>query len=59
MNHSLQNYLEWRFRVNNHTKYLKYSQQWIAALQISQLQYFEKEMLNLVNKGIYKLSSSR
>lgn len=24
MSHSLQNYLEWRFRVNNHTKYLKY-----------------------------------
>lgn len=54
MNCSLQNYLEWRFRLNNHTKYLKYSQQWIAALQTSQLQYFEKEMLNLINKGIYK-----
>ena len=54
MNNILQNYLEWRFRVNNHTKYLKYYKQWIAALQASQLQYFEKEMLNLINKGIYK-----
>ena len=54
MNYSLQNYLEWRFRVNNHHKYLKYCKQWIAALQASQLQYFEKEMSNLINKGIYK-----
>lgn len=54
MSYSLQNYLEWRFRVNNHHKYWKYCKQWIAALQISQLQYFEKEMSNLINKGIYK-----
>lgn len=54
MSYSLQNYLEWRFRVNNHPKYLKYCKRWIAALQASQLQYFEKEMSNLINKGIYK-----
>ena len=54
MSYSLQNYLEWRFRVNNHPKYLKYCKQWIAALKTSQLQYFEKEMSNLINKGISK-----
>lgn len=54
MNRSLQNYLEWRFRANNHPKYLKYCKQWIAALQALQLQYFKKEMSNLINKGIYK-----
>lgn len=55
MNRNLQNYLEWRFRVNNHTKYLKYCKRWITALHASQIQYFEKEMSNLINKGIYKL----
>ncbi len=32
-----------------------FCKQWGAALQTSQLQYFEKGMSNLINKGINKL----
>lgn len=50
----LQNYLRWRFQVNNHSKYMKYCQQWINALQAPQLMYFAKEKQHLIDNGIYK-----
>lgn len=46
-------YLEWRFRVNNHSKYLKYMNDWINNLQLNQIVYFRRERINLINNGLY------
>ena len=50
-------YLKWRCKVNWHSRYLKsnwYIDQWINNITYEQLQYFIKEMDNLINLGIYK-----
>lgn len=53
MTNNLKTYLEWRFKRNNHPKYLKYCNEWINNLFPSQIQYFEKEMIRLHQLGIY------
>lgn len=53
MEKNLKDYLEWRFRTNNHPKYLKYCGQWIKNLLPDQLSYFEKERTRLLNNGVY------
>lgn len=42
-------YLRYRFRRNNHSKYIKYMEEWIANLLPVQIEYFklEKERLGL------------
>lgn len=47
-------FLRWRCRMNWHPKYHKYINEWISNVTSEQLSYFEKEMSNLINKGIYK-----
>ena len=54
MRKEIRQYLEWRFRVNNHPKYQQYRDEWIDNLLPNQIQYFEQEMVHLYNKGIYK-----
>lgn len=46
---SLDEYLIYRFKHNNHNKYLKYVDNWISNITENQLQYFklEKERLGL------------
>lgn len=46
---TIDEYLVYRFRKNNHNKYLKYMQEWINGITKTQLDYFkkEKERLNL------------
>lgn len=46
---SLDSYLIYRFKINNHNKYLKYMNDWITNITENQLQYFrlEKERLGL------------
>lgn len=46
---SLDEYLIYRFKRNNHNKYLKYMNDWISNITENQLQYFklEKERLGL------------
>ena len=46
---SLDSYLIYRFKTNNHNKYLKYINDWITNITKNQLQYFrlEKERLGL------------
>ena len=55
MNKQLETYLQWRFRVNNHTKYQHYLNDWLYNVTETQLQYFEQEMYRLINRGIYKV----
>jgi hypothetical protein len=45
----IQSYLIYRFKYNNHNKYLKYMNNWINNVTENQLQYFklEKERLGL------------
>jgi len=53
MTNQLNNYLQWRCRMNWHTKYLKYINEWISNITDNQLIYFEKEMNHLIDRGIY------
>lgn len=39
MNNTLKNYLEWRFKRNNISKYHKYCNEWIKNIPKSQLWY--------------------
>lgn len=55
MTKELETYLQWRFRVNNHTKYQCYLNDWLYNVTETQLQYFEQEMRRLINSGIYKV----
>lgn len=45
----LNEYLIFRFKHNNHNKYMKYMQEWINNITENQLNYFklEKERLEL------------
>lgn len=53
MEDNLKKYLEWRFRTNNHHKYHKFCNQWISNVTVEQLIYFEKEMVKMIENGIY------
>ena len=53
MEDNLKKYLEWRFRMNNHNKYHKFCYQWISKVTVEQLIYFEKEMVKMIENGIY------
>lgn len=46
---NIDEYLVHRFKTNNHSKYLKYMNEWISNITDNQLTYFkfEKERLNL------------
>lgn len=50
----LEKYLEFRFRTNNIKRYYeKYYKEWAKGLTDEQLAYFEREMYNLIKKGVY------
>jgi len=49
----LKKYLEFRFTHFNINRYRHYMNEWIKGLTDDQLKYFEKEMYNLIEKGIY------
>ena len=50
----LEKYLEFRFRTNNIKRYYEnYYKEWVSALTNEQLAYFEREMNNLIKKGLY------
>lgn len=42
-------YLQQRFYRNNHAKYRKYFEEWIANVTDTQLMYFEKEKYRIEN----------
>lgn len=47
-------YLEQRFRRNNHSKYLKYFDEWISNISENQIHYFEIERLNIIQRSKYE-----
>jgi len=49
----LKKYLEFRFRTNNRNAYHHYFNEWVNNITAEQAQYFEREMYNLINKGLY------
>ena len=49
----LHKYLVFRFINFNNKRYHHYVNDWIDGLTEEQLKYFEKEMYNLIKKGIY------
>lgn len=53
MTQELRTYLEWRFRINNISKYQKYRDDWINNIPFKQLWYFEIEMKHLKENGKY------
>ena len=46
-------YLFWRCKTNWHKKYHHYIDEWINNVLPYQLEYFRREMNNLINRGIY------
>ena len=55
MNPKLRTYLEWRWRVSNHSRYQKYRDSWIASLTSIQIMYFETELERMILKGFYTI----
>ena len=53
MNKRLRKYLEFRFLMHCFNRYRHYMNEWIDNVTPEQCQYFEKEMINLINNGIY------
>lgn len=47
------NYLLWRCKTSWHNKYYRYINEWINNVIPTQLEYFRKEMNNLINRKIY------
>ena len=47
----LYEYLRQRFFRNNHSKYLKYFEEWVNKITSEQIYYFEIERLNIINKS--------
>lgn len=52
MTEILFNWLEERFRLDNHKKYHKYFDEWVSNLTSNQITYFEKQRLSLINKSM-------
>ena len=55
MNKEQETYLRWRFKVNNHSKYQHYLDEWLYNITETQLYYFQQEMDRLIKSGIYKV----
>ena len=53
MSKEMRTYLEWRCRMNWHAKYYRYIDTWIDNVLPYQVEYFEKEMRHLKERGIY------
>lgn len=51
MTEILYNYLRERFYKNNHDKYRKYFDEWVNCITETQIDYFEKERLNILNQS--------
>lgn len=54
MSKDLWEYLEQRFKRNNHPKYLKYFDEWVNNISETQIHYFEIERLNIIQKSKYE-----
>ena len=39
--------------MNWHPKYMRYIDEWISNVTQTQIEYFEREMENMINRGIY------
>lgn len=50
MDDILYNWLEERFRLDNHKKYHKYFNEWVSNLTRDQINSFEKQRVSLINK---------
>jgi len=56
MNKEDRDYLVWRCRVNWHSKYLRYIDEWIEHTTQQQLDYIlGVERKHLIDRGIYKV----
>ena len=49
----LEKYLKFRFITNNVKHYHGYFDEWVSGLTETQINYFEREMENLINNGKY------
>ena len=54
MSQEEKNYLIWRCKRFWHNKYHRYIDTWIDNVLPNQLEYFRREMNNLITLGIYK-----
>ena len=55
MNKDFSNFDEWleyRFRYDNHKKYHKYYQEWKDNLLVIQIQYFKKQYNNIITNAL-------
>ncbi len=52
-------YLVWRCKINWSNKYHCYIEEWIDNVLPTQLEYFRREMNNLINRRIYESRRKR
>lgn len=50
MNQPILNWLQYRWRIDNHNKYQHLFKEWIVNITPGQIQGFEKQMYNDINK---------
>lgn len=53
MTQEVKDYLYWRCKTNWHNKYHRYINEWVDNVLPHQLEYFKKEMENLIKFGKY------
>ncbi len=53
MDKTLENYVRWRFRVNNTNHYQQYLDEWLKNITETQINYFREEMCRLIGMGKY------
>ena len=49
----IKKYLLFRFKTNNRNAYHKYFDEWVENITDTQIEYFEREMNNLIKQGTY------
>ncbi len=49
----LKKYLEFRFKKGLKQEYQKYFDEWLSGVTAEQINYFEREMYNLIKIGAY------
>lgn len=52
MNNVLFEWLEKQFYYSNHRKYHKYFKEWISNITDSQIEYFERQRVNMITQAM-------
>lgn len=54
MDEEIIKYIKWRYKMNNHNKYMKYFDEWFSGITDNQLMYFKLEKERLIKSEQYQ-----